>query len=150
MMVHSSPCFKGLFTLFILPSTPLPTPYANAPRAVFRVVLFGFWFGCATGPRTKIRGDQEMAYDQATQWLLDQMHDPHVSLWRRIEIAKFLIESRPEAFRGQRRDFITIIINGLSAEQDAPRLGDNHKLNITLTLLGQSPFAEDHGPARLN
>ena len=37
--------------------------------------------------------------DQATQWLLDKMHDPHVSLRHRIECAKTLLEIHPEEFR---------------------------------------------------
>jgi hypothetical protein len=37
-------------------------------------------------------------YDPATQWLLDQMHDPKMPLWRRIDIAKFLIEKYPHEF----------------------------------------------------
>jgi hypothetical protein len=87
-----------------------------------------------------------MAYDQATQWLLDQMHNPDLNIWRRIEIAKFLIESRPEAFRGQRRNYTTIVIEG--ATPNAP-------VNITFTLRGRSPFelAEPRKPAetaRLN
>jgi hypothetical protein len=90
-----------------------------------------------------------MPYDQATQWLLDQMHDPKMPIWRRIEIAKFLIESRPEQFKGQRRDFITIVIEGPTP---------NTPVNVTLTLPGQSPFehgliagdADDPSPLRLN
>jgi hypothetical protein len=88
-------------------------------------------------------------YDQATQWLLDQMHDPKMPIWHRIEIAKFLIESRPEEFRGPRRDFTTIIIEGTVP---------NAPVNITLTIPGQSPFradadtlpAKDPAPLRLN
>jgi hypothetical protein len=110
-----------------------------------------------------------MAYDQATQWLLDQMHDPNLPLHRRIDIAKFLIESRPEEFKGQRRSYTTIVIEGPTP---------NTPVTITFTLPGQSPFelgygysvegmsngiarvtivgadtdhiVEDHSPARLN
>jgi hypothetical protein len=77
-----------------------------------------------------------MAYDQATQWLLDQMHDDRLPIWRRIDIAKFLIESRPEAFRGQRRNMTVIVIEGA-----AP----NHPISISFTLPGTSPFALGHG-----
>jgi hypothetical protein len=89
-----------------------------------------------------------MAYDPATQWLLDQMHNPQMPIWRRIEIAKFLIESRPEEFKGQRRHYTTIVIEG--AVSNAP---------LSITFPGTSPFATpvtqvtgdaDHTPTRLN
>jgi hypothetical protein len=81
-------------------------------------------------------------YDPATQWLLDQMHDPKVSLWRRIDIAKFLIETQPHEFnvrwvQDPEAPMITIIIGGIAAEQHPPRLAvpdqdhiaDNPRLN---------------------
>ena len=57
-------------------------------------------------------------YDTATQWLLDQMHDPKVSLWRRIDIAKFLIETQPHEFNVRLRNdpdapVVRIIIQGI-------------------------------------
>jgi hypothetical protein len=77
-----------------------------------------------------------MAYDQATQWLLDQMHDPNLPLHRRIDIAKFLIESRPEEFKGQRRAYTVIVIEGATP---------NTPVTVTFTLPGTSPFALGHG-----
>jgi hypothetical protein len=56
-------------------------------------------------------------YDAATQWLLDRMHDPKVSMYHRTEIAKFLMQLLGPAFKerepwpGEAR--ITIVIGGL-------------------------------------
>jgi hypothetical protein len=36
--------------------------------------------------------------DAATQWLLDQMHNPNVSLRHRMECAKILLEIHPHEF----------------------------------------------------
>jgi hypothetical protein len=77
-----------------------------------------------------------MPYDPGTQFLLDQMHDPNQPLHRRIDIAKFLIESRPEEFRGQRRNMTVIVIEG--ATPNAP-------VTVSFTLPGTSPFAIGHG-----
>jgi hypothetical protein len=57
--------------------------------------------------------------DVATQWLLDQMHDPHVSLRHRMECAKILLEIHPSEFnvRWVNNDpnvpVIRIVIEGL-------------------------------------
>jgi hypothetical protein len=39
-----------------------------------------------------------MAYDPATQWLLDTMHNPRASLRHRIECAKTLLEVHGHEF----------------------------------------------------
>ena len=83
--------------------------------------------------------------DQATQWLLDKMHDPHVSLRHRIECAKTLLEIHPEEFRirwvRDPRDesvvTLKVVDGGIPAEQHPPRLAvpdqdhiaDNPRLN---------------------
>jgi hypothetical protein len=81
-------------------------------------------------------------YDPATQFLLDTMHDPSVSLWRRIEIAKFLIETQPHEFnvrwvQDPEAPMITIIIGGIAAGEtparchtgDTDHIADNPRLN---------------------
>ena len=59
-------------------------------------------------------------YDAGTQFLLDTMHDPEVSLRHRIECAKFLIETQPQEFNVRRvihpdEPVITIVIGGIGA-----------------------------------
>jgi len=86
--------------------------------------------------------------DQATQWLLDKMHDPHVSLRHRIECAKTLLEIHPEEFRirwvRDPRDesvvTLKVVDGGIPAEQHPPRLADPD----------QNHIADNHSPARLN
>ena len=56
--------------------------------------------------------------DQATQWLLDQMHDPRVSLRHRIDIAKTLLELHPHEYNirwvhGTDEPTIKVIIEGM-------------------------------------
>jgi hypothetical protein len=75
-------------------------------------------------------------YDAGTQFLLDTMHDPRVPIWRRIECAKFLIESQPHEFNGraqwvrdQRDDSVVVIkvvIGGFEpgAEQQPMKMGE--------------------------
>ena len=86
-----------------------------------------------------------MAYDPATQWLLDTMHNPRASLRHRIECAKTLLEVHGHEFdvqwvRDPRDDSVVtikVIIGGLGAEQHPPRLAapdqdriaDNPRLN---------------------
>jgi hypothetical protein len=80
-----------------------------------------------------------MAYDPATQWLLDKMHDPHVSLRHRIECAKTLLELHPQEFNVRTvthpdDPVITIVIGGMPAEQHPPRLAaPDHIDNPRLT-----------------
>jgi hypothetical protein len=64
-------------------------------------------------------------YDDATQWLLDQMHDPKVLLRHRIECAKILIETNPDEFNVRARwindpdaHVIKIVIEGLGKPTD--------------------------------
>jgi hypothetical protein len=77
--------------------------------------------------------------DQATQWLLDQMHDPKVSLRHRIEIAKTLLELHPHEYNirwvhGTDEPTIKVIIEGIPAEQprraapDQDHIADNPRL----------------------
>jgi hypothetical protein len=83
-----------------------------------------------------------MAYDEATQWLIDRMHDPKVSMYHRTEIAKFLMQLLGPAFRerepwpGEAR--ITIVIGGLPEHASVS--------------VGQEPeqIANDPYPPRLN
>jgi hypothetical protein len=58
--------------------------------------------------------------DQATQWLLDQMHDPKVSLRHRVEIAKTLLELHPHEYNirwvhGTDEPTIKVVIEGIGA-----------------------------------
>jgi hypothetical protein len=83
-------------------------------------------------------------YDEATE-CLNTMHNPRVPMWRRIDIAKFLIETHPEEFRTRwvqdpDAPTITIVIGGISAEQHPPRLAAPD----------QDHVADNHSPARLN
>jgi hypothetical protein len=86
-----------------------------------------------------------MAYDRATQWLLDQMHDPKVSMRHRIECAKTLLE-----VHGHKFDDVRWIRD--------PR--DETVVTIKVIIGGIGPTAIDHAehehiaaapsPARLN
>jgi hypothetical protein len=83
-----------------------------------------------------------MAYDEATQWLIDRMHDPKVSMYHRTKIAKFLMQLLGPAFRerepwpGEAR--IIIQIGGLPEHAS---VSVSHE---------PEHIAADHSPPRLN
>ena len=91
-----------------------------------------------------------MAYDPATQWLLDTMHDPKVSLRHRIDCAKTLLEIHPQEFnvrwvQDPDAPMIKIIIEGISAEQHPPGLADQDQVRSS-----ELPDPDNHSPAQLN
>jgi hypothetical protein len=83
--------------------------------------------------------------DQATQWLLDQMHNPKASLRHRIECAKTLLEVHGHEFevrwlrdpRDETVVTIKVIIGGIG-----PTAIMDH--------VEREPIAKDPSPARLN
>jgi hypothetical protein len=85
-------------------------------------------------------------YDPATQFLLDTMHDPSVSIRHRIECAALLLKLNPEEFlvrtvRDPDAPTIKIIIEGLGA---------GTVLTNTPTHQRTDSGEDDPGPARLN
>jgi hypothetical protein len=75
-------------------------------------------------------------YDAATQWLLDQMHNPNVSLRHRMECAKTLLEIHPHEFniRWDHDDpnvpVIRIVIEGLGKPTPIESSSDEDPLRL--------------------
>jgi hypothetical protein len=82
-------------------------------------------------------------YSAAVQWLLDQMHDPRVSLRHRITCAKTLIEVYPHEFNIQWHS----VVNGEPIDPAVP------VIKIVIEGLGQPTsdrIACDQDPLRIN